>query len=140
MKPLYEKMVIEERNPSFDEYKALREAVGWKLTEETSTRKALDNSLYSVVALDNKKVVGTGRVIGDDGLYYYIQDLIVIPNNQGKGYGKELMAKLMDFVQSHARPGSIIGLMAAPGLENFYEEFGFTSRPEYGTGMYMIIN
>ena len=133
-------MLIEERNPSYDEYKALREAVGWRLTEETSTRKALDNALYSVVALDSNKVVGIGRVIGDDGLYYYIQDLIVNPKYQGKGIGKALMAKLMDFIQSHAHAGSIIGLMATPGLENFYKEFGFTSRPENGTGMYRIID
>ena len=133
-------MVIEERNPSYDEYKALREAVAWRLTEETSTRKALDNTLYSVVALDSNKIVGIGRVIGDDGLYYYIQDLIVNPNYQGKGIGKRLMTKLMDFVQSHARTGSMIGLMAAPGLENFYQEFGFTSRSENGSGMTMIID
>jgi GNAT superfamily N-acetyltransferase len=133
-------MVIEERNPSYDEYQALREAVGWRLTEDASTKKALANALYSVVALDSDKVVGIGRVIGDDGLYYYVQDLIVCPNYQGKGVGKKLMAKLMDFIQSHACPGSIIGLMAAPGLENFYKEFGFTSQPEYGTGMYIIID
>lgn len=133
-------MLIEERNPTYDEYIALREAVGWRLTNETSTRKALDNALYSVVALDGNKVVGMGRVIGDDGLYYYIQDLIVNPNYQGQGIGKELMAKLMDFIQSHTHAGSIIGLMSTPGLENFYEEFSFTSEPENGTGMTMIID
>ena len=50
------------------------------------------------------------------------------------------MTKLMVFIQSHAHPGSTIGLMAAPGLESFYKEFGFTSKPEYGTGMYIIID
>ena len=104
-------MVIEERNPSYDEYKTLRDAVGWGQTDETSTTKALNNTLYSLVALESNEVVGIGRVIGDGGLYYYIQDLIVCPNCQGKGVGKKLMAKLMEFIQSHTHSGSIIGLM-----------------------------
>ncbi len=133
-------MVIEERNPSYDEYKTLRDAVGWGQTDETLTTKALNNTLYSLIALESNEVVAIGRVIGDGGLYYYIQDLIVSPNYQSKGYGKELMTKLMVFIQSHAHPGSTIGLMAAPGLESFYKEFGFTSKPEYGTGMYIIID
>jgi len=78
-------MIIEERNPSYVEYKALQDAVGWRITDETSTKKALANALYSVVALDSNNVVGMGRVIGDDGLYYYVQDLIINPDYQGRG-------------------------------------------------------
>lgn len=133
-------MITEERNPSYDEYKTLRVAVGWKLTDEIQTMKALDNALYSVVVIDSNKVIGVGRIIGDDGLYYYIQDVIVEPESQGKGVGKKIMAKLMGFIHSNARAGSIIGLMAAPGLEDFYRKFGFTTRHEYGTGMYQIID
>jgi len=50
------------------------------------------------------------------------------------------MVKLMGFFKSHARPGSIIGLMATPGLEDFYRKFGFTAEPDNGTGMIMIID
>lgn len=133
-------MIIEERNPTFEEYNSLRLSAGWKLTEELPTINALRNALYSVVATDNEKVIGIGRVIGDGGLYYYVQDLIVDPGNQGKGYGKAMMSKLMNFIKQQARPGSIIGLMAAPGLEDFYREFGFESKPEFGTGMYIIFD
>ena len=56
-------MILKERNPSYDEYKALRKAVGWRMTDETSSIKALDNALYSIVALDSNGVMGMGRVI-----------------------------------------------------------------------------
>ena len=132
-------MIIEERRPTLDEYNFLRRSAGWKLTEQLPTKNALKNALYSVVATDNEKVIGIGRVIGDGGLYYYVQDLIVDPDHQGNGYGKAMMSRLMDFIKQNAHPGSIIGLMSAPGLEDFYREFGFESKPEYGTGMYIII-
>lgn len=132
-------MIIEERTPTFDEYISLRQSASWKLTEEIPTKNALENALYSVIATENEKVIGVGRVIGDGGLYYYVQDLIVDPDYQCRGYGRAMMSKLMNFIKQHASPGSIIGLMAAPGLEDFYREFGFESKPEYGTGMYIII-
>lgn len=56
---LYEiKVKIEERSPTLEEYNALRNAIGWWETEQMSTKRALSNSLYSVVALEENKIVG----------------------------------------------------------------------------------
>ena len=137
---LYEiKVKIEERSPTLEEYNALRNAIGWWETEQMSTKRALSNSLYSVVVLEENKIVGIGRVIGDDGLYYYIQDLIVQPDYQGKGVGKELMGKLMNYIGKNATKGAFVGLMAAKGLEEFYKDFGFKLRSSDSPGMYKII-
>jgi ribosomal protein S18 acetylase RimI-like enzyme len=38
------------------------------------------------------------RIIGDEGLYYYIQDVIVVPECQGRGIGKKLMARVMEYI------------------------------------------
>lgn len=76
-----------------------------------------------------------GRVIGD-GLYYYIQDLIVHPAHQSKGIGRKTMGMLMQYINSTAPKGSFIGLMAAKGLEKFYLEFGFQKRPDDAPGMF----
>ena len=54
MTPYESRMIIEERNPTYDEYKTLREAVGWWPTEDKSTKTALKNALYSVVALKKR--------------------------------------------------------------------------------------
>lgn len=100
---------------------------------------ALKNSLFSVVAVEHDTVVGFGRIIGDGGLYFYIQDLIIHPEFQTKGLGKSLMKELMDYVTANAKSGAFVGLLAAKGLEKYYERFGFKARDEDALGMYQVI-
>jgi len=99
----------------------------------------LQNSLFSVVAVEDDKVVGFGRIVGDGGLYYYIQDVMVHPEFQGKGLGRSLMKALMDYIRTHARAGAFVGLMAAKGLESYYEAFGFRARDKDAPGMVRVI-
>jgi GNAT superfamily N-acetyltransferase len=131
-------MKYEERNVSLEEYQWLRRSVGWWDTEPVSTKEGLENSLYSVAVVENEKVIAIGRVIGDKGLYFYIQDLIVHPDFQGKGIGRKIMSMLKGYIEKNAKPGAFIGLMAAKGLEAYYEEFGFQPRPVEGPGMFYI--
>ncbi len=122
-----------------EEYIALRKSVGWWDTEQTATWTALKNSLYSLVVSENEEVIGFGRVIGDNGLYFYVQDLIMHPICQGKGIGRKIMDRLLDYINSNAQRGAFVGLMAARGLENYYKEFGFKTRPADSPGMFFIV-
>ncbi len=131
-------MKYEERNIKLEEYQLLREKVGWWRTDSTATQKALDNSLYSIAVVSNQEIIGMGRVVGDNGLYYYIQDLIVHPDYQSKGIGREIMSRLLNYINTNAKKGAFIGLMAAKGLKDYYKEFGFKPRPEQEPGMYYI--
>ncbi|MBI5205659.1 MAG: GNAT family N-acetyltransferase [Nitrospirae bacterium] len=131
-------MKYEERNVSVEEYQWLRKSVGWWETDPESTKKALENSLYSVVVVEKGTVIAIGRVVGDKGLYYYIQDLIVHPGFQSKGIGRKIMGMLKGYIEGNAKPGSFIALMAAKGLEAYYKEFGFQPRPSDGPGMFYI--
>ena len=130
---------IEYRSPTVSEYKKLRGLVGWWETDENATEMALKNSLFSVVAVEDGAAIGFGRIIGDGGLYFYIQDLIIHPEFQNKGFGKSLMKELMDYITSNAKSGAFVGLMAAKGLEKYYEPFGFKARDEGAPGMYQIV-
>ena len=130
---------IEHRQPTKSEYKTLRGSVGWPDTDDRATEAALSNSLFAVVAIQENSVVGFGRVIGDGGLYFYIQDLIVHPDFQTRGLGKSLMNELMGYIITHAKSGAFVGLMAAKGLEAFYERFGFKAREEDAPGMHLRI-
>ena len=133
-------MPIEYRQPTVIEYTRLRNLVGWWEVDENATGKALENSLFSVVATEHGTIIGFGRIIGDGGLYFYIQDLIVHPEFQAKGLGKILMKELMSYITAKAKSGAFVGLMAAKGLEKYYEQFGFKARDKDAPGMYLIIN
>lgn len=99
-------MKIKYRSPTFSEYKKLRGLVGWRETDKNATGVALKNSLFSAVAVEHDTVIGYGRVIGDGGLYFYIQDLIIHPEFQNKEFGKSLMKELMDYITANAKFGA----------------------------------
>lgn len=131
---------IVERPPTVKEYQALRVAVGWGEADEIAIGKSIDNSLYWVSLRKQEAVIGCGRVVGDGGLCFYLQDLIVLPAYRGQGLGHRLMEKLMEYVQANARQGGFVGLMAAKGVEEFYVKYGFMKRPtpKYGPGMILF--
>jgi hypothetical protein len=43
------------------------------------TVRGLTHALFTVCALYEGNVIGCGRVIGDGGLYFYLQDIMVLP-------------------------------------------------------------
>lgn len=123
--------------PSARDYNRLREAVGWKPYPLEIIKTYLPHSLFGVCALHADEVVGMARVIGDGGLVFYIQDVIVLPDYQGQGIGRRMIDRVMAYLGTHTTAGSIVGLMAATGKEGFYEKYGFTVRPteRLGAGM-----
>jgi len=90
-----EGIVLVERAPKPGEYQALRRAVGWAEVEERSALKGLEGSLYAVCAVKEGRVVGCGRVVGDGGIYFYLQGVIVLPAHQGLGLGRLIMTALL---------------------------------------------
>ena len=111
-----------ERKILVDEYLTLRRSVGWRDTAIEKTKIALQNSLYSIVVEENGSVIGMGRIVGDGGIYYYIQDVIVIPERQNCGIGTNIMEHLISYINQVAEPGSFIALMSAEGRSK-YEPF-----------------
>lgn len=77
-------------------------------------------------------------MVGDDGLYFYLQDIIVRPEFQRKGLGLLLMQPILGYLDEHARPGSFVGLMAAEGVTGFYDGPGFALRPPGRPGMFRL--
>lgn len=61
-------------------------------------------------------------------MYWYLQEIIVLPEYQGQGVGKSIVNRLLEYIRSTALPGTCveIGLTAVKGKEPFYEGFGFS--------------
>ncbi|MEJ1240478.1 GNAT family N-acetyltransferase [Chryseolinea sp. T2] len=137
------KIIIDHRLPSVEEYISLRRSVEWPLFDEGAVSKALDNTLFSAVAMNEKgEAIGMGRVIGDDVVYFHIQDVIVRPEYQGQRVGNALMTALLKYVDGKSMANSNIGLMCSKGREPFYKEFGFIERPsaKFGSGMIKVVS
>ena len=132
-------MVLKENVLDVDTYLMLRRKVKWKPLTKEQAKKALENSLYTVVAYENGKPVGMGRVVGDGAVICYVQDLIVIPEYQGSGIGYRLLQNIKEFVLELKIPGTemMFDLMCAKGREHFYKNCGFIERPtdKLGPGM-----
>ena len=135
-------MIYRENTLSYDDYYRLRESVAWLNFSREQTEKALNNSLYTVVAEDDGKVVGMGRMTGD-GLYYLIVDIVVQPDHQKKGIGSTIIDMMIDYVDRETPIGgrSSVQLTAEKGKETFYEKKGFKLIPHdlCGSGMRKII-
>ncbi len=135
-------MIYRENALSYDDYCRLRESVAWLNFSREQTEKALNNSLYTVIAEDDGKVVGMGRMTGD-GLYYLIVDIVVQPDHQKKGIGSTIIDMMIDYVDRETPIGgrSSVQLTAEKGKETFYEKRGFKLIPHEhcGSGMRKII-
>ncbi|MFV8819541.1 GNAT family N-acetyltransferase [Haliea sp. E17] len=126
---------IVERFASVDEYQGLRSAVGWHNHDRDSAEAGLQATIFFVCALVDGEVIGMGRVVGDGHIYFYVQDIVVLPEYRGRGVGRDIMDKLNQLILARATPGAFIGLMAAEGVAPLYEKFGFRSRPANRPGM-----
>lgn len=135
-----ESVSLETRILTVDEYRRLRNAVGWVNGDPEAQSTGLKNALFSVCLICGGQVIGCGRVIGDGGNYFYIQDIIVLPEHQGQGLGKLIMNAVMEYIKRNARSGAIIGLMAAKGVAPFYERYGFMVRDADRPGMWFLVS
>ncbi|MEM7304627.1 MAG: GNAT family N-acetyltransferase, partial [Pseudomonadota bacterium] len=87
-------LVIKETIPSVDEYNNLRQAVSWHLLPEERAELGLKSSLYTVAIYNEKQLVAMGRIVGDGQVYFYLQDLMVLPEYQHHGLGSTIMERL----------------------------------------------
>jgi len=82
----------------------------------------IKNSTFAVVRR-NGRVVGSGRYFTDGAYAVAIWDVMVRPEYQGQGIGTSITRRLIESAEK-LHPIKIF-LIADPGKESFYEQFGF---------------
>ena len=123
------KFTIKYNELTAKEFISLWESVwgGAPLLEQTEL--AMKHSIFRVSVYDGDKAIAMARMIGDMGLCYYIKDVVVRPDYQGKGIGRTLINDLLQFVNDNGIKGTqvFVELAAVPDKMSFYEKLGFTT-------------
>ena len=123
----FEYNLIENKLTARD-FLRLKVATGFRDRPIDQVEKALKNNLFDVIAVYNDEVIGMGRLVGDGVMYWYLQEIIVLPECQGKGIGTRIVNRLLGYIEENTTPGTFVsvGLTAAAGKDTFYEQFGFS--------------
>ncbi len=98
-------------------------------------KKAFENSLLSLGAYDNDKLVGVIRIVGDGASVVLIQDILVFPEYQRRGIGTQLLREVMDRYSSVYQ----MELMTdnTPKTVSFYQSVGFVKADDMGCCAFM---
>lgn len=102
---------------------ALRRSVGWGDMEAELQNPAMRDYLR-IACYDGERLAGFLAVVSNGVTDAYIQDVMVHPDDQGKGIGTELMNRAIDRLRAdHIYMISVI--YGGEELRSFYEKFGF---------------
>lgn len=85
-------------------------------------RTVFGNSRFQFFVFDEAgRLVAAGRALADGADCSYICDVAVLPEHQGSGLGREMVARLVEASRGHRK----ILLYSVPGKEGFYRKLGF---------------
>lgn len=103
----------------------LRQSVGWNRMELDLADKRLHNT-FQLCCFDGERLVGYVAVVSNSVTDAYIQDLMIHPDYQKQGIGRQLMQRTL----SRLRNEGIYMVSVIYGdaeLKKYYESFGFTT-------------
>ncbi len=126
-KNIYEEIRLIDNILQAEDFIRLRIQAGFVEIPVEHARKALRNGLINVSAIYNGELVGMGRLVGDGAMYWYLQEIIILPQFQRKGIGTMIVNHLVDYARENSTTGKFttIGGVSAKGKEPFYEKLGF---------------
>ncbi|MFN8059060.1 MAG: GNAT family N-acetyltransferase [Vicinamibacterales bacterium] len=93
--------------------------LGFKAPEHLAL--VFSHSMFVCFVYDQRVLVGAGRALADGRDCSYICDVAVLPSHQGRGVGRDIVARLLERSKGHRK----VILYSVPGKEPFYEKLGF---------------
>jgi ribosomal protein S18 acetylase RimI-like enzyme len=99
-------------------------AVGWRERDAEEVRRAFARSSFKAFAFEDGELVGFGRTVDDGRFYASIVDVVVAPNQQGRGVGRAIVEKLQRLLDGY----SMVTLTASLEVQGFYRRLGWQSQ------------
>lgn len=111
--------------PQLEELGVLYDAVGWSAYtgDLDGLARAVENSTFVVCAREDGRLVGLARVLSDDVSIIYVQDVLVSPDQQRKGIGRELLQRCLERF-AHVRQRVLL-TDDEPHQHRLYRSLGF---------------
>ncbi len=108
----------------------LYRSVGWSAyyNQPEMLRRGFEGSLCVFAAYDGGSLVGLLRAVGDGQTIVFLQDILVRPDHQRQGIGRDLIARLFQKYQ-HVRQLHLL-TDDLPRTVGFYRAVGFTPAEE----------
>ena len=122
--------------PNLEDYTRLRADTGLSPKAVVAARIGLRNTWFGVHVVHGGETVGMGRIIGDGGCFFLVVDITVLPQHQGNGLGKRIMAALMEHFETNAPKSAYISLIADGKANLLYSQFGFKPTAPASIGMW----
>ena len=110
-----------DKNMDWDELSHLYLIAPLGQKSPSDLQVSFSNSMFKCFVYEAGKLVTAGRALADGVDCSYICDVAVHPEYQGKGLGRQVVMKLVEFSKEHRK----IILYAAVGKEPFYLKLGF---------------
>jgi len=124
--------------PSVEEYRALRVLAGLSPKTAEAAARGLPNTVFGVSLREGERLLAMGRIIGDGGCFLQVVDIAVVPDRQGQGLGKAVMAQLDAWLRTNAI-GAYVSLIADGQAHRLYAQFGFTLTAPRSVGMAKVV-
>lgn len=117
-----------------DELVALYDAVGWSAYTRAPEvlHAAITGSSYVVAARRAGRLTGLARALSDDATICYVQDVLVLPEEQRAGVGRALVRAVLERYQAVRQ--KVLLTDDEPGQRAFYESLGYTEIRDFGQG------
>lgn len=125
--------------PAVEVYRDLRRRSGLSDRSPEAARIGLLNTWHAVTVRHGEETVGMGRAIGDGGCFFQIVDICVLPEHQGRGLAKRIMAGLVSELETRAPKGAYVSLIADGDARFLYQKFGFVPTAPASVGMYRFV-
>ena len=126
------------RNLSSEDFQKLQISVGWKILKDKEVECSLKHSMFVSCAVIDGEIVGMARVVGDFATHGLLCDVIVKPEYQKQGIGKQIINDISMQIQTfvNERDEFILELLPTKGSLEFYKKCGFKHKPEQIEGLY----
>ncbi|WP_197073436.1 GNAT family N-acetyltransferase [Clostridium polynesiense] len=126
---------IRYEKPCAEDYVSLRLRSGMGNKNMERCRKALGNSIFTVSIYDNEKLIGFGRIVGDEGITYVVSDIMVDENYRRMGFADEIMKAIDNYFEENTFEDSYICLIANYPADLLYNKYNFEYLPDNKCGM-----